>query len=585
MAWSDWSLRRKLIVACLLVQLAAAALLVLGSARLLQRTLAEQAHFETQRVGILLDQAIATPLAQRDYATLQQTLDLVRSADAISYLVLWDHRGKVVASSGWDPARALPARDTGEIDLDRADTTWHLAVPVAIAGERLGHFDLGLSTARLREARSDYLERSFLIGSAALVISMLVLAAIAFAITRHLARLSEASERMAAGDLQVQVPVAGNDEIGRLGSSFNAMAAALRERVAALQKSESQQKRHLEAARGEQARLTTLLGAMQGGIIFVDENAKVIYANASFARLWSLPEVEGSASIEAVVAGLARQVEPGDVAHVEAMLAGAAAPHPGSRELHTLDGRIIVQRLQPVARGAHVGGGIWFHDDVTLERRTQQRAHQALHDPLTGLVNRRGLYEALQTAIGNAAMAGEPVSLLFIDLDDFKHANDVGGHRAGDEILLSVARTLTGQMRQGELVARLGGDEFAVLCPGTEGASAVGLATRLVEAVSTLRFPIFEQTLRVGCSIGVATYPADARTEDDLVACADAAMYEAKRGGKNGWACFHSDPLRSQAESARVNWNTRIHRALQDKRLRAALPGGAPCGRPGRVAS
>ena len=567
MPWSDWSLRRKLIVACVLVQLAAAALLVFGSTRLLQRTLIDQARFETQQVVAMLDQAIAAPLAQRDYATLQQTLDLVRRDDAINYLVLRDHRGKVVATSGWDEARPLPSRDAGEIDLERGDATLHMAVPVIVAGQQLGHIDLGLSTARLRQARADFLQRSVVVGTLALVISIIALAAIAFAITRHLARLSKASQRVAEGDFDVHVPVTANDEIGRLGASFNAMAFALKERVAALEASEAQQKLHLNVARDEQSRLTTLLGAMQSGIMFVDENARVIYVNAAFAHLWSVPEIAGGHRLAEVVPILVRQVDPADAMHIESMLSVSAGQNAGTRELRTLDGRTIVQRMQPVAQGVHGGGSIWFHDDVTLERRTQQRAHQALHDPLTSLVNRRGLYEALQAAIADAAGSGEHLSLLFIDLDDFKHANDVAGHRTGDEILMGVARTLAGQMRKGELVARLGGDEFAVLCPRMEASDAAAIAARLVEAVSVLRFQSAEQILRVGCSIGIASYPTDARTGDDLVACADAAMYEAKRGGKNGWAAFHDDPQRSQAESERVNWNTRIHRALQDQRF------------------
>ena len=567
MPWSDWPLRRKLIVACVLVQLAAAALLVFSSTRLLQRTLINQARFETQQVVALLDHAIAAPLAQRDYATLQQLLDLLRRDDAINYLVLWDHRGKVVATSGWDVARPLPPRDAGEVDLERGDATLHLAAPVTISGQQLGHVDLGLSTARLRQASADFLHRSVVVGTAALAVSMLVLAAIAFAITRHLARLALASQCVAEGDFDVHVPVTANDEIGRLGASFNAMAIALKERVAALETSEAQQKQHLNVARDGQSRLTTLLGAMHSGIMFVDENVQVIYANASFAQLWSVPEVVGGQRLAEIVPALVRQIEPADALYVESMLCISTGQNPGPRELRTLDGRIIVQRMQPVAKGAHGGGNIWFHDDVTLERRTQQRAHQALHDPLTALVNRRGLHEALQTAIANAATSGEHVSLLFVDLDDFKHANDVAGHRTGDEILVAVARTVSGQMRKGELVARLGGDEFAVLCLGMDASGAAAIAARLVEAISVLRFPTSEETLRIGCSIGIASFPTDARTGDDLVACADAAMYQAKRGGKNGWAAYQDDPLRSQAESARVNWNTRIHRALQEQRF------------------
>ncbi|MCA0239221.1 MAG: EAL domain-containing protein [Proteobacteria bacterium] len=571
MGWNGWSLRRKLVFACVAVQLLAAALLVLAGSRLLQRTLLAQARFQTERVVALLQVAVEPQLATRDYATLQQTLDLLRREGSIDYLVMVDHLGKPVAATGWDPKRPLPPRDQGDFDLDRDDTTYHVGAPLMVAGQPLGVIDLGLSTARLREVRADFLLRSAIVGSLALLASMALLVAIALAITRHLARLSDASQRVAGGDFDVHVPVTTRDEIGRLGASFNAMAAALKERMQALARSEARQQRHLREMREEQSRLTTLLSAMPGGILFVDPQARVIYANASFAALWSLPAFSGGQPLAGIVPLLAERLQPADAVHVQAML-GDPARHDGHhaaqpRELRMLDGRLIVQRMQPIAQGAHGGGSIWFYDDVTTERLTQQRAHQALLDPLTGLLNRRGLYEELESTIAAAKANGEHVSLLFIDLDDFKYANDVGGHRLGDEILVSVARALAGQLRKGERVARLGGDEFAVLCPQMEGASASAVAARLVEAVSALRFESGEQALGVGCSVGLAAFPTDAASADELVACADAAMYEAKRAGKNTWAAFHRELERKSSDNARANWNARIHAALREQRF------------------
>ena len=147
MIWAGGSLRTKLIVACVLVQLAAAAWLVHDSARVLQRTLIEEARLQSQQVVALLGPTIAAPLAQRDYATLQQTLDLVRADTSIQYLVLSNHRGQVVAHAGWDMNLPLPARDTGDIDLDRSDATLHIEASVMEAGQDLGRLDLGLSTA------------------------------------------------------------------------------------------------------------------------------------------------------------------------------------------------------------------------------------------------------------------------------------------------------------------------------------------------------------------------------------------------------------------------------------------------------
>jgi diguanylate cyclase (GGDEF)-like protein len=562
------SLRSKLLLACLLVQFVAGALFLVDSLGTLERTLADQAATHTRQVAALIEQAVAAPLAQRDYATLQQSLDLLRADEALAYLVLRDHRERVVATAGWDAARTLPQRDGPRPDLDRADAVWHLGLPLVLAGQALGRIDLGLSTTDLRHTRSAYLQRSLRLGAFSLAASLAVLAAIAFAATRQLARLGKASRAVAEGRFDVRLDASSGDEIGRVAASFNAMAAALEHRVAALQASEQQQRTHLDAAREEQSRLTTLLGAMEGGIVFVDADARVLYANKAFARIWARAQPTPGERLAEIVPDLERQILPADAPYLRSMHAGEDAERAKLRELRTLDGRVVTQRAQAVSTGAHERSGwIWFHEDVTLERRTQRRAQQALIDPLTRLLNRRGLYESLRAATAAATADQQPATLLFVDLDDFKHANDVAGHRTGDAILVAVARTLTAQMRRGEIVARLGGDEFAVICPGIDGEEARAIAERLIQAVSELRFEAAGRSLRVGCSIGIATHPHDAAGADELLACADRAMYEAKQGGKNTWAAYRSDLRTSQAESTRVDWNARLQRAIEERRF------------------
>lgn len=568
MPWRGWSLRSKLIVAGAVIQLAATMLILLGTKQLLLQTLTEQIAHQTRQIVLLLDQAIAAPLAQRDYATLQQTLDLIRQDNALRYLVLWDHRHRMIAGSGWEDAESLPPRDGSQIDLDRADTTLHLEAPIVIAGQKLGHVDLGLSTEAMRAARAEFFRRSVYIALAAFFLSTALLAAIGYAITRRLGGLANASQRVARGDLDVQVPVTTEDEVGQLGNSFNAMATALKQRLAALNESEATQRRHLAAARQEQSRMTTLLGAMHSGIVFVDGDGRVIYSNEAFARIWNLPDNIMGRDLAAIVPQLKSVVEPSDARHLDALQGIDASEHVANAELHTRDGRIVVQRVQTVDHDARQSGRIWFHEDVTQERQTQQRAQLALVDPLTKLSNRRGFYDALQGAIANARDAGTQLTLLFVDLDDFKYANDVGGHRVGDEVLIAVARALARLMRSGEIVARLGGDEFAILCPGITTHEASAIAARLVDAVSGMSFATGKQALTVGCSVGIAAFPEDAQNEDDLVACADSAMYQAKQSGKNGWAVYRDDPEQSRAGVARRDWNARIHQALQDGRFR-----------------
>lgn len=566
--FNRWSLRRKLIVACVAVEILAIVLIWAGASRLMQQALKDQATAQSQEVLGLLEQTLATPLAQRDYATVQRTLELVRQPQALHYLVLFDHRDRQVASAGWDPQRSLPPRDTGPIDLDRADQTLHLETPIAIAGQAMGRLELGLSTQRLRQARDDFLISGLWIGALALALSVLLLIVVASALTRNLAMLSRASRQVVAGQFNVALPVHTRDEAGRLAAAFNTMAATIQERVVALEHSEQQQALLLDSARQERVRLTTLLGALQIGILFVDAGQQVVYANDLFSRMWALNGLQPGAHLSEIVPLLTRQVQGGSIALVETML-GVSTEQPFvDREIVARDGRLIEQRMQVVVAGPDGHGGrIWLHEDVTVSRQTEQRARLALYDPLTDLMNRRGLYDTLEKRLVQAGTASPGLVLVFIDLDEFKHVNDLAGHRVGDQILVSVAKALAQAMQPGETVARLGGDEFAVLSPGASAKDAQALALRLTEVVAALHFDLDAQSLAVGCSMGLALYPAHARSADDLIACADTAMYQAKLNGKNGWCLFRDDAAHSRAETERVVWNGRIYRALRDQRL------------------
>jgi diguanylate cyclase (GGDEF)-like protein len=558
---SRFTLRGKLIAAGAIVQALALLALLLASTQLLQRTLQHQARAETEHVVGLLDQALAAPLAQRDYATLQQTVDLVRSESNIQYLVLSDHRGKVVVTAGWPADKPLPARDRAEIDLDRGDATLHLSAPIEAGGQVLGQLDFGLSTERMRESRAQFVRASMGVGVVAMVLSMLALALTAKAVTRRLEQLSAASRRLTQGDWAVQVEATGRDEIGQLARTFNTMASGLRERVDALQSSEANQRASAALAHEERGRLTTLLGAMPMGVVFANDSGQLVYANAAFSRLWSVPEPAPGLTLAQLLPALWAQLvevgadhkSEGPRSRLLALLDPQAQESTGAGELLLRGGRIVTQRVQPVLQSGQRVGSIWFHEDVTEARQTQERAREAMLDPLTQLTNRRGLLAALQAAmlpLPGANEASEEVSgfcLLFLDLDDFKLANDRAGHAAGDQILVQVADALARLMRRGELVARLGGDEFAVLCPHAGLQEAQAIAQRVVQAVAAMRFASPEGVLRVGCSVGIAQYPVHGSRVEDLLAAADAAMYQTKQRGKNGWAVFDGHAPSPQA--------------------------------------
>jgi diguanylate cyclase (GGDEF)-like protein len=178
-------------------------------------------------------------------------------------------------------------------------------------------------------------------------------------------------------------------------------------------------------------------------------------------------------------------------------------------------------------------------DRVALQ---QQLAYNAYHDSLTGLPNRALFAERLEQAVAQRPSAANPVAVLFLDLDWFKEVNDVGGHAAGDELLIEVAARLRGSVRSGDTVARFGGDEFAALVHcGADGRAARDVADRLLSAL-TRPYELSAGTFVIGASIGVA-YSSAGATAAELMREADLAMYDAKAGGKGRVAVRETAPL------------------------------------------
>jgi diguanylate cyclase (GGDEF)-like protein len=154
------------------------------------------------------------------------------------------------------------------------------------------------------------------------------------------------------------------------------------------------------------------------------------------------------------------------------------------------------------------------------DRRRTDLARISRADPLTGSLNRRGFSERFQAELNAAERAGQPLSLLQIDLDDFKRINDSNGHAAGDELLIWVVRTLQETLRPTDWVGRLGGDEFAVLLPSASRGNAIEVADRVRYAL----------TERAPASIGVAVYPIDGAEPEELHRRADMELYTQKDG-------------------------------------------------------
>ena len=193
--------------------------------------------------------------------------------------------------------------------------------------------------------------------------------------------------------------------------------------------------------------------------------------------------------------------------------------------------------------------------DITQRKRTEQELRRAAaeltrsntelrlsedrlrylayHDPLTGLSNRKQFYERLSQSLSWARSNNQLVALMFLDLDGFKQVNDTLGHDTGDQLLKVVAHRLTNSLRSSDIVSRLGGDEFTVILPGIPQAEyAAKVAGKILETLSEV-FVLEGQDVFVTVSIGISIYPLDGEVDDILIKKADAAMYRAKKLGRN----------------------------------------------------
>lgn len=197
----------------------------------------------------------------------------------------------------------------------------------------------------------------------------------------------------------------------------------------------------------------------------------------------------------------------------------------------------------------------------TLQDQKATIERQATTDGLTGLLNHRRFWERLRDEVTRARRYDTPLSLMMLDLDDFKRVNDTCGHPAGDEVLRLVGETLRAQLRQGiDVAARYGGEEFAVILPHTESGpagdrahadGAVASAERIREALAQTGIAV-RGAPQVTASIGVATFPGHAADAEGLVSSADQALYEAKNGGKDRVAVYAHRPATTATTTPRV---------------------------------
>ncbi|MDO8106985.1 EAL domain-containing protein [Isoptericola sp. b441] len=292
------------------------------------------------------------------------------------------------------------------------------------------------------------------------------------------------------------------------------------------------------AAAAQRAEAMAVLDAfadtMPVGMTLLDLGLRFRRVNPVFAQLC---DVSSDALLDRPAEDLAPSV-PGLVHHLERVRDGHQAP---PLEVHSA-GRWWTLQIFPVTGPAgRIGVGVAAIDITAQRESARALAHSATHDSLTGLPNRALFGDRLGMEVARAARRGEPIAVLFCDLDRFKDLNDSLGHAAGDELLRVAGERLAAAVRTGDTVARLGGDEFAVLCTEVaDTAAAVAVGERIREL---LREPmrIGSRDVTATMSIGLTAGIPHVGAAQQLLADADVAMYAAKDAGRDRVVVFDAE--------------------------------------------
>ncbi|GHB15876.1 ammonium transporter [Salinicola rhizosphaerae] len=255
----------------------------------------------------------------------------------------------------------------------------------------------------------------------------------------------------------------------------------------------------------------------------------------------------------------------------------------------TLEGRLLVAHdgsRRPVQdsaapirsrSGYTVGAVVVFQDKTHTHELTRQLNHQACHDGLTGLPNRREFERRLQRCLDDD---DHRQVVCYLDLDQFKIVNDTCGHTAGDELLRQLAAVLQGRVRERDLVARLGGDEFGIVFHDCTLDEARRVAEGVREVVENFRFVWEGRIFSLGVSMGLVALDGEIRALSDLLSAADAACYAAKEAGRNRVHVYQPDDRQLLARHGELQWVPRLQAALDQDRLRLYAQPIAPVANP-----
>ena len=314
----------------------------------------------------------------------------------------------------------------------------------------------------------------------------------------------------------------------------------------------------------------TILSNQHNGILVVSEDSTVRFANEAFCRLFGFSQTPAEL-----------ENQPAETIHLQLQQAYANPEHELRRirqilannevvrgeEISMRDGRILMRDFTPIRIDGVPQGRVWNQRDITDQKMHEARVERlAFYDVVTGLPNRRLMFELLEQARVRAIEQQKLLAVGVLDLDRFKNVNDTIGHGGGDRVLADASARILGILRDADVLARFGGDEFALVISGLDSREQLDAISRCVLQSLRAPFNLMGEQLHLSASIGWTLFPLDNSDAEGLVRHADMAMYVAKEDGKDRGSLY--EPALELEQLRLEAMRDRIAQALVQARLR-----------------
>jgi diguanylate cyclase (GGDEF)-like protein len=300
-----------------------------------------------------------------------------------------------------------------------------------------------------------------------------------------------------------------------------------------------QQREAEEQLESRMAELRATLESTGDGILVTDTLGAIRHYNQRFVEMWNVPSgLLGTRDGSAIFEHLVTCVQD-EAAYSDQLAAIASDPELQCTDIVLLRcGRMLERVTLPQTSRGRVVGRVYSFRDLTERLEAQKRIEAlAYTDALTSLPNRLLLGQRVAVALRAAQRSGATFAIMYIDLDRFKNINDSLGHSFGDRALIEAASRIQQTLREVDTLCRLGGDEFVAFLQAADALGAEIVARRILEQLAQ-PFVVDSVNFSLGCSIGLAMYPADAHTLDALIQCADTAMFRVKERGRGNFRFY-----------------------------------------------